>query len=54
MLRQTFCAGLAIPLFESLVRDLAFDKQLRELATLRLTLEGHETLLKRTGDAANG
>jgi hypothetical protein len=43
-----FGARLAIPLFESLVRDLAFDEQLRELATLRLTLERLEMVLKRT------
>jgi hypothetical protein len=42
MLWQTFGARLAIPLFEGFVRDLAFDEQLRELATLRLTLERHE------------
>src|SRR5690349_17419012 len=41
-LGQTFSARLAIPLFESLVRELAFDEQLRKLATLRLTLERHE------------
>jgi hypothetical protein len=42
MLWQTFSSCLAIPFFKRLIRDLAFDEQLRELATLRLTLERHE------------
>jgi hypothetical protein len=52
MLRQTFSTRLAIPLFEGLVRDLPFDEQRRGLATLRLTLERHETLLKRSGSCS--
>ena len=44
-LRQTLRSRLAIPLFERLVRDLALDEQLREFATLRLTLEWYDVLL---------
>jgi hypothetical protein len=39
--RQFLLAGLAVPLLERLVRDLAFDQQLRKLSPLRLTLEWH-------------
>src|SRR5690242_6307319 len=39
--RQLRAAGLAIPLFELLGRDLSLDEQLREFATLCLTLERH-------------
>jgi hypothetical protein len=31
MLRQPLASGLAVPLFESLVGDLALDEKLREL-----------------------
>src|SRR6185312_17531658 len=43
--------GGAIPLLVLLVRDLALDEQLRELATLRLALEGHEVRLARATPA---
>src|SRR6185436_4313829 len=35
-------ASLAVPLLEGLVRDLALDEQLSELAPLRLALERHD------------
>jgi hypothetical protein len=40
-LRQPLRPRLAVPLLERLVRNLAFDEELRELPTLRLTLERH-------------
>src|SRR5687767_8831600 len=46
-LGQFLAAGLAIPLFIGLRRDLAFDQQLGELAPLRLALEWHRGLLSR-------
>ena len=45
MFRKLLRPRLAIPFLEGLVRDLAFDEKLRELATLRLTLERHHDLL---------
>jgi hypothetical protein len=40
-LRQLLLTGLTIPLLVGLGRNLAFHQELRELATLRLTLEWH-------------
>ena len=40
-LGELLLAGLAIPLLERLVRNLAFDQQLSELSPLRLALEWH-------------
>src|SRR5688572_10317854 len=41
--RQLSAAGFAIPFLVGLIRDLAPDEELRELAPLRLALERHET-----------
>jgi hypothetical protein len=43
-LRQFLPPRLAIPFLEGLIGDFSFDKQLREFATLRLTLEWHAPL----------
>ncbi len=42
MLRQSPTAGFAIPFLERLGGNLPLDEQLRELSTLRLTLERHK------------
>jgi hypothetical protein len=41
MFRQPLASGLAIPFFERLVGNPAFDEKLRELPALRLALEWH-------------
>jgi len=44
MLREPFVPGFTIPLLERLGGNLSFDKQLRELAPLRLALERLATM----------
>jgi hypothetical protein len=41
MLRQPLAAGLTIPLLEGLIRNLALNEELRELAALGSGFEGH-------------
>jgi len=41
-LRKLGGSGFAVPFLERLVRNLSVDKKLRELPSLRLTLERHE------------
>jgi hypothetical protein len=40
-LGEFLASGLAVPFLERLVRDFPLDEKLRELSTLRLTLEWH-------------
>jgi len=44
VLREPLPSGLAIPFLEGISGYLALDKQLRELAPLRLALERHHVL----------
>lgn len=44
-LREFPPAGLAVPLFEGFIGDLALDEKLRKFSALRLALEGHDASL---------
>ena len=50
-LRQFPAPGLAIPLFEGLVRDLALHQQFGEFAPLGLALERHRSMVDESASA---